>query len=387
MNDFITSTSNKSVRIWGTFPPKNNATNVDKSVAVQHWAAFEDNALHDFIRNGYPVLNSYDAFYIVTKYSGSYRQSLNLSAVFHADPSVPGGGPFYPGIFNWANASDNAQRGDPRVLGYVAPLWNDYGPNATTVLETFWAWRDGLPGLADKLWGGRLGEDEYGEVFGKLVSKAPGQNLERRVRSKGDVVVEYDFTQGAGRGSKGEWHDRRPDGRHGQYMTGEAVEDRSDNGYDARTDCELLSDRGIHITPHCSLRTPLSSRGRNYTLSMTLYPTSSAPGQLLIGRDSQLLLGNGTSDQVMLVSGGNAYALNYTLPTKQWSDVSLIGRGNATFFKVNGEMEMQFLTRIGVNGERFVEREIAIEAPLAVLGGRQGGFEGWVRHFKLISSA
>ena len=41
-----------------------------------------------------------------------------------------------------------------------------------------------------------------------------------------------------------------------------------------------------------------------------------------------------------MISGGNGFALNYSLPLGQWSDLSLIGRGNMTFLAVDGGEEM-----------------------------------------------
>lgn len=90
MNDFISAESGKAMRIWGTFPPISNATNVNTSVSIQHWEFFEANPYFDFIMKGYDVLNSDDAFYVVNKWSGSYPQQLNVTRVFHGNPE---GGP------------------------------------------------------------------------------------------------------------------------------------------------------------------------------------------------------------------------------------------------------------------------------------------------------
>ena len=35
-----------------------------------------------------------------------------------------------------------------------------------------------------------------------------------------------------------------------------------------------------------------------------------------------------------MISGGNGFALNYSLPLGRWSDLSLIGRGNMKFLAV-----------------------------------------------------
>lgn len=373
LNTFIRNSSGKSVRIWGTFPPSANATNVDKTVSVQHWEFFEDNPLYDFIRNGYDVVNSDDAHYIVAKWSGSYAQQLNLTRIFHG---APGGGPYAPNIFDMTNATNNPARDDPGVLGHVAAQWNDYGPNATVYSEAYYDWRDGLPALADKQWGGALLEDEYALVFGVLHAAVPGQNLDRAIPSRGATIVEYDFTAAS-----------------------DPLADLSGNGYDAAVtegasgcDAATVAAGGgqpLKLAGGCAVETPLGSKGRNYTLSFSIRPTSSGQGPVLTGPDSALWSGNGSSSAVMLVAGGNAFALNYTFPEGQWTNASLTARGPRTFLAVESaedgglETEMEFTTTLGINGAYFVWAPIAVEAPLRTIGG--GGFEGELGYLRLTA--
>lgn len=48
-----------------------------------------------------------------------------------------------PNIFDTSNNTNNPSRDNPNVLGQVAALWNDYGPNATSYIEAYYALRDG----------------------------------------------------------------------------------------------------------------------------------------------------------------------------------------------------------------------------------------------------
>jgi len=117
-------------------------------------------------------------------------------------------------------------------------------------------------------------------------------------------------------------------------------------------------------------------------------PTSSTPGPLFSGPESSLLAGNGSISNVTLVTGGNAYSLNYSLPLNTWSDVSLVGKGNATFLDVktgNGTSRMEFLTKVGVNGDEFVWGPMSILAPLERIGG--GGFVGGIKEVVLSDGA
>lgn len=363
MNSFMGTSANKSIRIWGTFPPSSNySNNIATNVSIQHWEFFEDNPYYDYIANKYEVLNSDDAFYVVNKYSGSYPQAINLTRVFYG---APNGEPYAPNIFDTSNATNNPPRDNPLVLGHVAALWNDYGPNATVYSEAYYAWREGLPALADKQWGGTLLEDEYNSIFATLHAAVPGQNLDRSIASESSTILSYSFQ----------------DQPHLPIVI-----DSSGNKYDGITDCQIVDD-ALALTPHCSLSTPLSSKGRNFTLSFSIYPASHTPGVIFSGADSTLLAGYESISNITLLASGNLYTLNYSLPLNTWTNVSLIGEGNATYFVVEEGNEkdvnqMEFLTKMGINGEFFVWREIAVEAPLATIGG--AGFEGLLKDVVLF---
>jgi hexosaminidase len=365
MASFIYNASGKATRIWGTFPPNKTESNISQNVTIQHWEYFEDNPYFDYIMNNYSVLNSDDAFYMVGKWSGSYPHVLNITKIFHG---APDGGPYAPYIFDTSNATDNPLKDNPYVLGHVAALWNDYGPNATVVSEAYYSFKDGLPALADKQWGGDLLENEYYSISAPLHSTVPVQNLDSAIPSKSNTILKY----------------------FGASILGQ-VPDLSGNGYDGKMHggCKILdlafSFDGVQES---YVSTPLDAKARNYTLSFSVYPTSSTPGSLFSGSLSSLQNGNGSISNVTLMSGGNAYSLNYTLPVKSWTDVSVIGGGNETYFQATEQGKspqmMTFNTKLGINGEYFVWAPIAIEAPLAKIGQ---GFEGYIKDITLTGSA
>ncbi|OGM51316.1 beta-hexosaminidase [Aspergillus bombycis] len=361
MRDYISRESGKSTRVWGTFTPSQGA-NVSTDVSIQHWEFFEDNPYFDYIKNGYSVLNSDDAFYIVGKWSGSYPSTLNKTRVFHGNPA---GGAYAPNVFDTKNATNNPPRNDPHVLGHIAALWNDYGPNSTTVLETYYSWRDTLPALADKQWGGNILEEEYDAVFDKIHAAVPGQNLDRRVTSHTDTILHYKFDSDT-----------------------DTVIDHSGNGYDGVMRGCHVQNSALVLSNGCYVDTPLGSKGRDYTLSFWVNPTSRNPGTLFAGPDSILLSGNGSISNMTLISGGNPYSLNYSLPLDTWTQVHLVGKGNQTLLSVSDSSAesatMEFLARLGINGESQVWAPIAIEAPLARIGE---GFNGMMKEVVLRGSA
>ncbi|KAK5134586.1 hypothetical protein LTR08_006372 [Meristemomyces frigidus] len=369
MDQYIYNISGKATRIWGTFPPKANYTNnISTDVAVQHWEFFEDYPYQDYIQKGHSVINSDDHFYLVQKYSASYPNELNKTLIFYGNPL---GGGFAPYIFDPNNATNNPPKENPLVPGHIAAQWNDYGYNTSTYLEAYYSWRDGLPALADKQWGGSLTEAQYDVIFETLQAAAPGQNLDRVVETKTSVILDYDL-QGL------------PSASASAATEHKVVRDLSGNEYHGHTNCNVSkSNSSVVFENGCSLSTPLSSKGRNYTLSFHLTQhVDSPPGPLFTGPDSELRSGNGTSTQIMLVSAGNAFALNYSLPAGEWADATLIGRGNRTFFAVNGGEEMEFTTKLGVNGASFVWANMAVVAPLETVGG--GKWRGEMRSIKLV---
>ncbi|KAJ6111990.1 hypothetical protein N7523_008051 [Penicillium sp. IBT 18751x] len=347
MNTLIQSESNsqKSMRIWGTFTPKEGA-NVSKSISYQHWDVSADEPYYDYIENGYDVLNSDDYMYLVGGWSGSFPQTLTQEKVFNG----PYGEPYSPVTFDTKTKSDNPARNNPHALGEIAAIWNDYGQNSTTVLQAYYSWRNALPALADKQWGGNITQDEFNSVFDTLHALIPAQNLDRKIPSQTDTILKYIFDDSSN-----------------------TVIDHSGNGY--------------HGTTDVTWKTPLGSKGRDYTLSFRVKPTSDTPGTLFAGPDSMLVHGNGTITNATLISGGSSYSLNYTLPVQQWTDVSLVANGNKTLLTVgNGKITttMEFLAKIGVNGEYHVWAPIGVEAPLARIGE---GFTGSMQKIVLKGSA
>ncbi|GAW23004.1 hypothetical protein ANO14919_125510 [Xylariales sp. No.14919] len=369
---FIRDDGSKSVRIWGTFPPKPEYDNITKDVSIQHWEFFEDNPLFDYIKNNYSVVNSDDTFYVVNKWSGSYPPKVNIAKSFHGNPAT--GGPWQPFIFDTNNETNNPERSNKYILGAIAPLWNDFGPNATVYSEAYYAWREGIPALADKQWGGDLSEEEFMAIFPTLHVSAPGQNLERSIPSQSSTILRYD-----GKSSE--------QGIASGVSRGERVPDLSGNHYDGSTNCARTPNNTLLITPNCSLKTPLSSKGRNYTLALKLYLESieNRDATIISGADSTLVL----TPNIALFASGNYYQLNSTLPLETWVELSIVGRGEQTFASIRttspedpfssagavAGAEEEFQAVLGINGAYLVWAPIAIEAPIAELGG------GWTGEF------
>ncbi|KAI0006909.1 glycoside hydrolase family 20 protein [Xylariaceae sp. FL0662B] len=386
MAKYISETANKAIRIWGTFPPDPGYDNIDQSVSIQHWAFFEDNPYHDYILNNYSVLNSDDTYYTVTKWSATYPQVVDVARTFDGNPAT--GGIWQPYIFDVKDATNNPEKTNPLVLGAVTPLWNDYGANASVYSEAYYAWKDGIPALADKQWGGDLSESEFSSALSQLLPRIPGQNLDRAIPSKGSTIFNY---TGSSVMNKTLFS-------VDAIWTQTILVDQSRNGYDASTNCLLTEDSVLEISSSCSLDTSLSSKGRDYTLSLKIRIDELHDDATIIsGADSSLMM----TPNLTLFASGNYYRLNSTIPTGKWVDLSIIGRGNQTFASVTetspteplpevGSMtaaEEEFLAVLGVNGASLVWAPIAIEAPIATVGGKDAGWRGLLASMSLSSKA
>ncbi|KFY71917.1 hypothetical protein V499_07889 [Pseudogymnoascus sp. VKM F-103] len=351
---------------WGTFPREPGQTDINKDVTIQRWTGGMDNALPDYLNKGFNMVNSDDAFYIVGKSAvNSHPRSLNLTRAFAGNPA---GGAYAPNIFDSRDATNNPPRDHPGVLGHIAAQWNDLGPNATTVSEAYYAWRDALPGLADKQWGGDLTLEEYEGVFDMIHAAIPAQNLDRNIPSRSDTVAHYKFDS------------------HPKNLG--KINDYSGNGYHATLYGCSISNSEVKFDGNGYIETPLQSKGRNYTLSFSIKPTSDKSGALVTGRDSILTTGNGDSKQVILSTGGEAYSVDYSFPVGSWTEVSLIGAGTQTFLTVKSEggeaSTMEIQTILGLLANGLKPAVIAIEAPFGTIGR---GFEGYMKDVVLKQTA
>ncbi|RDX51093.1 glycoside hydrolase [Lentinus brumalis] len=339
MSDFIGQESGKSIRIWGTREPS-NTTSVSKNITIQHWD-FGDDDPFELIRSGYNVINSEDSFqYIVMKQSGSFPQQLNQTRLW-GEANVDSGGLWDPHVFDRGNASNNPSISDPHLKGSIMAAWNDHGPTASTFLEAFYALKEGIPVVASAGWQAasrpnHLTHAQFLEAFPGLEASAPGQNLDRRVPSKGALVLAYSAP----------------------FSKSDAVPDRSGNGYDARFD-----------SADGTLRTPLASKGHNYTLLLRARLDGS-PGTLLSGPDDSFGVAARPDGALTLAytSSNITYFLsNYTLsPGREAVEIVLTGTEGGTSAFVNSTHAGDFL--VAIDGTNVLE-PMAFVAPLQTIGG------------------
>ncbi|KAJ3284880.1 hypothetical protein HK104_009748 [Borealophlyctis nickersoniae] len=184
------SSNTKRIRVWGTNEPSTTKS-ISKSVIVQHWQYGESDPVA-LVKSGYDVINSEDWWgYVSLKndhtpiFPAPYPQYFNVSRTLNFAGKK--GWEWHPALVNPFNTSEEYQLppGSVRNKGAIMASWNDNGPNASTQLEAYYAWRDAMPVVGDRMWHGlRRPNTTATSVLPHLhtlTSSAPGQDLNRHL--------------------------------------------------------------------------------------------------------------------------------------------------------------------------------------------------------------
>ncbi|KAI0640192.1 glycoside hydrolase [Trametes polyzona] len=342
MSTHISSTSGKSIRIWGTNEPSTTLS-VSTNVTIQHWDFPGDSVPVRLLAEGYRIINSEQTFLYLdgkTSDNGQFPQELSQDLLWSG---TPGGSGWAPNVFSRTDASNNTRPDAPGLRGAIFALWNDWGNNATTALEVYYQLARSAAVFAEKAWAGagvrspgaELTRAQFDAVYPRLNAASPGQNLNRVVRPvRGDVVYEY-----------------------------ASIPFRS-----ARQ----------------AFDTDIPSVGPPYTLSFRVKPDAGAPstGTLFSGIDSKLHVANLTFEAM-----GQLYALGYVLPTARFTHVSIHATREYTYAVIDGdETHPRFwYTLMDIWGEYMALGNMSFAAPSRHIGG--DGFHGSIRDIKLVLGA
>ncbi|KAL3964785.1 hypothetical protein ACCO45_001789 [Purpureocillium lilacinum] len=329
-----------------------SADEISTDVSIQHWAYAFDNPLNDYLKNNYSVINSDEMYYVVIKCC-AYARRVDISKTFTGDPADKGPGGPTSSARPRRRTTRRATSPDPgrhhahlerprgqheRLLGGVLRLAGRH------------------PRAGGQAVGGNLTRSQFDNVFPKLHGPVvPAQNLERTVPSRGSTIFKYDLSR----------------------QRSKCIKDLSPNRYHAKTTCRTTGS-SVRIAPECSVTTPLESKGRNYTLSLTIKvdklddPTNTT---ILTGGDSTLML----TPNLALFAAGIHFRLDKGIPLKEWVTVKVVGRGEQTFASVEskaggstGEMEFQAGITQGDKAGTVKWFPVAVEAPIRAVTGWTG---------------
>ncbi|EIW77952.1 glycoside hydrolase family 20 protein [Coniophora puteana RWD-64-598 SS2] len=338
MSDYVGSESNKSVRIWGTYEPSNTSS-VSKEITIQHWDFPDGDIPLQLLRSGYGVINSEQAFlYLDGKIpaEGGFPQSLNETLLWSG---APGGAGWAPNIFTTDDATNNTTPDDPNLRGAIFALWNDWGPNATTPLETYYQLARSIALFAEKTWAGsgvrstELTQAQFDVLYPVMNAKAPGQNLNRVVDTQySDIVYQYDSI------------------------------------------------------PSYPFDTQVSSVGPPYTLTFSVQlgpqanPSDISQSVLFSGIDSTLY-----ASSLTMESNAEFYPTTFTFPAGVFTSVTIKATREYTYAEVQPEGEGKetywWTTTLNIWGDYLTTANMSFAAPAQYVGCQ--GFEGTIRNVTL----
>ncbi|KAJ4467635.1 glycoside hydrolase [Lentinula edodes] len=327
MDEYISGSSGKSIRIWGTSEPSTTES-ISTNVTIQHWWFPGGSIPVQLMDQGYSIINSDQVFlYLDGKFSdgGQFPWTLNITKMWSGAPDGQG---WAPNIFSADDPTNNTSIENPLLRGSIMALWNDWGNNATTPLEVYYQLAQSLAVFAEKTWSGSgvrasaLTRDEFQEVYSVLNAAAPGQNLNRATGLEdGSVAFSYD--------------------RISQFP----------------------------------LETSFESVGPPYTLSFSVKPppttnTSSTP--LFLGLDSVLFL---DSLSFKDPSTNLRYPLGVDLPPDVFTSLEIHATVNHTYALLNGSSSALYWTsNLDIWGEYMQTVNMSFAAPSYIIG--LDGFEG-----------
>lgn len=222
MSAWVKETSNKTIRIWGTYEPSPTGLTLSPDVVIQHWQIGQSEPLELFA-SGHNVINSDDRWaYMSIKNDHTpvnprpYPVIYNQTRVLDFG-DIPGN-QWDPSYFYYDNASVRIDPTSKQNKGAILAAWNDNGPDASTQLEAYYAMRRGIPLVGARAWSGARGPLVQPDTLDKdvdfLTARIPSANLDRVVArqhgiGKRDSIVSWKRSRHHGKdvklglGSKG----------------------------------------------------------------------------------------------------------------------------------------------------------------------------------------
>lgn len=335
MSGYVQGKAGKSIRVWGTNEPSDTMA-ISQDVTIQHWDFPGDSVPVQLMQKGYSIINSEQMFLYLdgkTSDGGQFPQELDQDLMWGG---APGGKGWAPNVFTRDDPSNNTAPDSPLLRGSIMALWNDWGNNATTALEIYYQLARSLAVFGEKAWAGsdvratQLSRDQFDAAYPVLNAAAPGQNLNRVVKTQ----------------------------RGGQVYA-------------------------FPVAPN-GLTTSVKSVGPPYTLTFTVQPSSRSPttGVLFSGTDSKLHVSDLTFEAT-----GQLYSLGYTLPLKKSTTVAIHATRDYTYAVINGDASSKhfWTTTMDIWGEYMAVGNMSFAAPAQQIGTE--GFAGLITDVSLVLGA
>lgn len=168
----------KQPYVWGALSHAKGETPVtSEDVVMSAWYnGFADPK--EMIKQGYELISIPDGYVYIVPAAGYYYDYLNTEYLYK----------------NWTPlniGNQTFEEGNPAILGGMFAVWNDHVGNGISVKDVHHRVMPALKTIATKSWTASNVTTPYGvfEASSKLLSEAPGVNVNGRVGLKEEVVL------------------------------------------------------------------------------------------------------------------------------------------------------------------------------------------------------
>ena len=257
------------------------------------------------------INNMYQNLYIVPVVVNGTNDFLNLEKVYDT---------WEAGIVSFGEGE--IMPGHPLLLGSETSIWNDAKAGCSE-FDLFDRAKDQIMLMAEKNWYGRKGEGQSSEEFvnrvNKLANTAPGSNPARYIESTTEVIARYDF--------------------------GNSMEDRSENGYDAKVHGLTIDEEmnALKLDGNGYISLPFNSVGYPYTVEFDMYISSDTPANALMfsGKDGELIYNVDGTGKIGFKRKGYTYLFDYEVPLNEMIHYTLVCKDERTYLSTEDSFQVE----------------------------------------------
>ncbi len=349
---------NKRARLWGALTHADGKTPVtSENVIMNAW--YNGYAQpKDMIDQGYELISTSDRHLYIVPAAGYYYDYLNLKFLFNDwEPNLIGGDVF--------------PFGHPNVSGGMFAVWNDHCGNGISEKDVHHRAFPALQVLAQKMWDGKSDHSSlvhFQNTAEKLV-EAPYVNVMGKVISKGNEVLQYDFSHSASK-------------------------DFSGNQYDlTETDqVKWQKKKGSQFDGNSMLNTPIEEIGYPYKVAFKLsFDPKNTSEMILFSSLNAQVVATPKSGKIALgfKRDGYFYSFEHLIDTNTPVKIAIKGDHKGTSLLIDGKEVERLQGKVeehkkedGKINKMYIQQTLVF--PLRKIGAKENGFSGTLYNLQVI---
>ncbi len=313
------------IRMWGAggsnFSTADTVLGMTDAELAEHyqldiWHTAYDNPSAR-AKEGYDIVNCRDAF-LYGNPGRTNRDVPNSEYLF----------------YDWTPANfggNNPLLGEPHLIGAKAVIWGDQSQEGMTEKDIHQRVLRAIAIVSEKTWNGTDEDDTFAEyeIRASRLAEGPGTQIAMEVESASSLVVSYDFANISS--------DRS------------TIYDISGNGYDAALTGGHVADGWLEFDGETLLETPVQTLSYPYTVTVDLKITeedreaNTEESSLFSGYDGRIQIA-GQDGHVSADVNYFTRDFEYTVPTEEIINLTIVGTMHGTKLYVDGEM-VSFLSQ------------------------------------------